>query len=95
MFTSEAYKLQNNTTIDGHIITAGKLVFKEQYICSMQEITNWFWDKYPQQKVITVPTRTIIHPRLYVILITYINDITRSVCNRTQEENPYQYILFV
>ena len=34
MFTSEAYKLQDNTTIDGQIITADKLVFKSQYICS-------------------------------------------------------------
>ena len=35
MFTSEAYKLQDNTTIDGKIITAGELVVKEQYLCSM------------------------------------------------------------
>ena len=36
MFTSEAYKLQDNTTIDGQIITSGGLVVKAQYICSMQ-----------------------------------------------------------
>ena len=36
MFTSEAYKLQDNTTIYGKIITACKLVFKAQYICYMQ-----------------------------------------------------------
>ena len=35
VFTSEAYTLQNNTTIDGQIITAGVLVFKTQYIFSM------------------------------------------------------------
>ena len=28
MFTSEAYKLQDNTTTDGQIITAGDLVVK-------------------------------------------------------------------
>ena len=40
MFTSEANKLQENTTIDGKIITTGELVVKEQYICSMQIDTN-------------------------------------------------------
>ena len=35
MFTSEAYKLQDNTTIDGQIITSGELVVKAKYICSM------------------------------------------------------------
>ena len=35
MFTSGEYTLQENTTIYGQIITAGKLVFKAQYICSM------------------------------------------------------------
>ena len=33
---SEAYTLQNNTTIDGQVISASELVFKSQYICSMQ-----------------------------------------------------------
>ena len=35
-FLSDAYTLQNNTTIDGQIISAGELVVKAQYICSMQ-----------------------------------------------------------
>ena len=41
-FISEAYKLQKNTTIDGQVIHAGELVFKAQYICSMQENINWY-----------------------------------------------------
>ena len=41
MFTSGAYTLQENTTIDGQIITSGELVVKAQYICSMQIDTNW------------------------------------------------------
>ena len=45
MFISEAYKLQNNTTIDGQIISAGGLFVKAQYICSMQENTNEYWEK--------------------------------------------------
>ena len=42
MVTSEAYTLQDNTTIDGQIITAGELVVKAQYISSMQLDTNWY-----------------------------------------------------
>ena len=34
-FISEAYTLQNNTTIDGKVISAGELVVKAQYLCSM------------------------------------------------------------
>ena len=37
---SEAYTLQNNTTIDGKVISSGELVVKAQYILSMQENTN-------------------------------------------------------
>ena len=40
MFTSKAYTLQDNTTIDGKIITSGELVVKAQYICSIQVDTN-------------------------------------------------------
>ena len=35
-FLSEAYTLQNNKITDGQVISAGELVFKAQYICSMQ-----------------------------------------------------------
>ena len=40
MFTSESYKLQENRIIDGHIITAGELVVKAQYLCSVQVDTH-------------------------------------------------------
>ena len=61
----------------------------------MQESTNCFWDQHPQQQVIKVPTCTILHPQLDGTAITDINDITKSVCNKTQAKNPYQYILYV
>ena len=35
-FISEAYTLQNNTKIDGQFISAGGLVVKAQYLCSVQ-----------------------------------------------------------
>ena len=50
----------------------------------MQVDTNWYWNKHLEQHVITVPTHTIFHPRLEVNTITYIHDITKSVCTRTQ-----------
>ena len=40
MFTSEAYTLEDNTTVYRQIITAGELVVKAQHICSMQVETN-------------------------------------------------------
>ena len=45
MFTSSAYTLQENTTIDGKIITAGEFVAKAKYLCSMQVDTNWYWNQ--------------------------------------------------
>ena len=104
MFTSEVYTLQDNTTIDGQLITAGGLVLKEKYICSMQVDTNWYWNQHLQQYVITEPTSKILHPRLEVIAVTYFNGIPNSVCIRTQKkaisiqpisltDSDYDYIL--
>ena len=42
MFQSEVYTLQDNTTIDGQVITSGEFFVKEQYLCSMQVYTNWY-----------------------------------------------------
>ena len=62
MLKSEAYTLQDNTKIDGKIITARELVIKAKYICSMQGDTNWYCNQHPQHHVITLPTCTIPHP---------------------------------
>ena len=64
MFTSVAYILQDNTINDVQIITTGELVVKTKYLCSMQVDTNLYWNQQPKQHVITVPTRTILHPQL-------------------------------
>ena len=51
-FISEAYTLQNNTTIYGQVISDGELFIKAQYLCSMQENTTWYWKQQPlQQKI--------------------------------------------
>ena len=79
--------LQDNTTIDGKIITARELVVKSQYLSSMKFDTNWYWDPHPQHHFITVPKCTILHPWLEVDEIIDLHDIPKSVCNRTQAKN--------
>ena len=61
----------------------------------MQVDTNWYWNQHPKQHVITVTTRTIIHPQLEFNAVTYFHSITTSVCTRTQEKKPYQDSLYV
>ena len=51
MFTSGAYTLQENTTIDGQILIAGELVVNAKYICSMQVDTNWYWNQQSKHHV--------------------------------------------
>ena len=81
-FISESYALQNNTQIYGQVIYAGELVVKTQYIFSIQENSNCYWKQQSLQQNIIVPTRTIIHPCLGVVIITDIQDIPKTVCNR-------------
>ena len=61
----------------------GGLVSKAQYICSMKVDTNWYWNQHTQHHVITLPTRTILHPRLEVNSVTDFHAIPKSVCNKT------------
>ena len=70
MFISGAYKLQENTTIDGQIITMGELVVKAQYICSVTIDNDWCWNQQTKQRVSTLPTRTILRPQLEVNAVT-------------------------
>ena len=64
-FLSEAYTLQNKTNIYGQVISAGELVVKAQYLCSIPENTNWYCKQQPLQQTIIVPTRTILHNEIY------------------------------
>ena len=50
----------------------------------MQVDTNWYWNQQPNNHVITVPTRTILHPKLEVIAITDFHAIPAGICSRTQ-----------
>ena len=76
------YKI--NTTIGGQVISAGKLVVKAQYFYSMQEHTNWYCKKQPIQQTFIFSTRTIIHPRLEVIIIIYVQDIPKNLCGMSE-----------
>ena len=71
------------------------MVVKAQYICSIQIDTNWYCNQQPKHYVITVPTRTILHPQLEVNMITDFHAITTSICSNTQAKNPSQDSLYV
>ena len=86
MFTSGTYTLQENTTIDGQIITAVELVVKAKYLCYMQVDTNWWWNQQPKHHVIKLPTCTIPHPQLEVDAITDFHAIPTSICSITQAQ---------
>ena len=42
--------IQKIITIYGQVISAGELVVKAQYIRSMQENANWYWDGTSQHQ---------------------------------------------
>ena len=48
----------------------GNWLAKAQYLCSMQVDTNWYYNQHPQQHVLKVPTRTILHTQLEVNAVT-------------------------
>ena len=50
----------------------------------MKVDTNWYWNQQPKHHVITVATRTILHPQLEVNAITDFHSIPTSICSRTQ-----------
>ena len=95
MFTSEAYTLQDNKTTDGQIISSGELVVKAQYLYSMQIDINLYWNQQPKQHVITVPTRTILHPLLEVDAVIHFHSIPTNLCTSTQAKKVHQYSLYI
>ena len=65
-------------------MTSCELVVKAQYLCSMKIDTNWYWNQKTKHHVITVLTRTILHPKLEFNAITDFRAIPTSTCSRTQ-----------
>ena len=72
--------------MDGNFITAGELVVKSQYLCSTQIDTNQNCNQRPKHHVITVATRTILHPQPEVNAVTDFHAIPTSVCTRIQSK---------
>ena len=50
----------------------------------MQVDTNWYCNQQPNHHVITLPTRTILHPQLEGDAITDFHAIPKSIFSRTQ-----------
>ena len=89
-FISNTYTIKSNITIDGQGIYAGELVVKAQYLCSMQENTNCYWKQQPLQQTVKVSKHTILHPRLEVIIIRYVQYITKKLCSRNEVKKAIQ-----
>ena len=56
----------------------------------MQENYNWYWKKQSLQQNIIFPTLIIIHPSFDVVIITYVQDIPKTVVNRFQANKSIQ-----
>ena len=56
----------------------------------MQENTNWYWKQQPLQHIIIVPTRTILHPRIEVIIIRYVQYIPNKLFGRIKLKTSIQ-----
>ena len=61
----------------------------------MQENINWYWKQRPLQQTIIVPTRTILHPRLDVIIIRYVQNIPKKLCIRNEAKKEIQIHLII
>ena len=56
----------------------------------MQENTNWNWKQQTLQHTIIFPTRTLLHPRIDIIIIRYVKDIHNNICSRNQVKKSIQ-----
>ena len=56
----------------------------------MKENTNCYWKQQSLQHTIIVPTLTILHLSLDVIIIIYVKDIPKNICSRNQAKKSTQ-----
>ena len=59
----------------------------------MQENYNWYSKQQSLQQNIIVQILTILHPRIDIVIITYVQNIPKTVFNRIQAKNPYKEII--
>ena len=95
---SEAYTVQEDTTCNRKITSAGKLVVKHQYISCMHDNTKCYWEQPPQQNNIIVPTRMFLwydsnRDKNIKKLVCNINQSFKSLQRRpiylTESDNEY------
>ena len=75
IYATKYYKINRQN------ISVGELVVKAQYLCSMQENTNWYWKQQSLQQNIIVQTCKILHPCLDAFIITDVQDIHTFLFN--------------
>ena len=56
----------------------------------MKENTDLYWKQQPLQQTIIVLTCTILHPCLDFIIIRYVQDIPKNICNMIQAKQAIQ-----
>ena len=56
----------------------------------MQENNNWYWKQQPLQQTSIFPTHTILHLCLDNIIIRYVQDTPKNLCNSIQEKEGIQ-----
>ena len=89
-FLLEAYTLQEDTTYDRQINTAGKIFFKTQYMTYMQYYTKWHWKKSQQQNNNIVRICTFVHPCLDLMAVTEVKQIPNTLYSRNQSRKAFQ-----
>ena len=70
-FMSESYPLQYKCKNNGQISEYGDLVVKAQYMDCIKVNTNWYWEQSTKYNTIIIPTCTIFHPSLDLVIIKY------------------------
>ena len=54
---------------------SSELVVQDQYSSCMQENKSWYWEQKQKQQVKIVPTHTIVHPCLDLMVVKYVHGI--------------------
>ena len=75
---------------DGKISTAVELFVKAQYMYCMQDNIHWYWEQKSQHNNIIFTTLTIANPFLYIVTITKVTKIPKSVCNKNEARKDIQ-----
>ena len=56
----------------------------------MKTKTNWYWKQKLNKHTVIISTRAIFHSCIDVLVIKYVADIRRIICNKKQAEKNLQ-----